>query len=368
MAEPLKHLIGSDAVAWIGASIRDAWPGFDEAGFNARATSGLEALELKARAAHVADAMWEGLPRPWPRAAEVLVASLGPEIEGSEVFGLSVLRYLPHVTLVARYGLDDFEASMAAQEALTRRFSCEFSIRGFLVRYPERTLARLHDWAAHPNVHVRRLVSEGTRPRLPWAEQLPAFRADPTPTLALLDRLVDDPELYVRRSVANHLGDIAKDHPDRAVAVAARWLAERPERRWVVDHGLRALVKAGHPGALGVVGFAARPAVEVVEVVLPREVRLGGELAASFVIAGTGSGAQDLLVDLVVWFVKADGGARPKVFKLKKVRVEAGRRVPLTARVSFAPMSTRTSRPGTHQVALRINGVDHPVGAFEVLP
>ena len=166
---------------------------------------------------------------------------------------------MPHCFFVAEYGLDHFEPSMQAHYQLTQRFTAEFSIRPFLIKHTEATLARLRQWARDPNEHVRRLVSEGTRPRLPWASRLPAFQADPAPVLALLELLKDDPALYVRRSVANNLNDIGKDHPRVLMQTAQRWMRDAtPERAWVVRHALRWAVKQGDPAALKVLGFGKK--------------------------------------------------------------------------------------------------------------
>src|SRR5262249_34126743 len=155
-----------------------------------------------------------------------------------------------------------FEPAMRAQYELTKRFSAESSIRAFLMQYPEATYARLLEWARDGSVHVRRLVSEGTRPRLPWAPRLRAFQDDPRPVIALLELLKDDPERYVQRSVANNLNDIGKDHPELAVEVCRRWSARTsPGRAWIVRHALRSLVKKGHRGALEAVGAGSRPKV-----------------------------------------------------------------------------------------------------------
>ena len=176
---------------------------------------------------------------------------------------MAAFLYMPHLFFVARHGLDHFEDSMRAQHALTQLFTAEYSIRAFLEKHPGATLARLREWTADPSHHVRRLVSEGTRPRLPWAPRLRAFQKDPRPVLELLELLKDDPELYVRRSVANNLNDIGKDHPALLTAVAKRWLrGASPERRWIVSHALRSAVKRADAGALGALGYRWQGAVD----------------------------------------------------------------------------------------------------------
>jgi 3-methyladenine DNA glycosylase AlkC len=272
------------------------------------------------------------------------------------------------VIFAARYGLEDFEAAMRLQHELTRRFTAEYSIRAFLEQQPERTLTRLRSWAGEDNVHVRRLVSEGTRPRLPWAPQLRAFRADPTPVLALLELLKDDPELYVRRSVANNLNDIGKDHPEILVDTCRRWAAGASrERAWIIGHALRSLVKRGHPGALAVLGFAAAPKVRVAGATLsPRRVRLGGKLHFRLDLVSTAARAQELLADFTVHFVKASGKTAPKVFKLRRLVLPAKGRLSLEGRVSFADLTTRRHYPGVHRLDLLLNGVSFPIGQARV--
>lgn len=209
----------------------------------------LAGLELTGRAWHIAEVMQEHLPRPFAAAAEILVASLDAPLTSTEHFGLAPLRYMAHVFFVQKYGLDDFEAAMHAQYELTKRFSAESSIRAFLVRYPDATYARLVQWSADTNAHVRRLVSEGTRPRLPWAPRLQAFIDDPRPVLELLELLKDDPVRYVQRSVANNLNDISKDHPEIVVQTCRHWSkAANAGRQWIVRHAESLQVEATRSG------------------------------------------------------------------------------------------------------------------------
>lgn len=312
--------------------------------------------------------MQRHLPQPFARAAEVLIASLGPEVPSADELGLNALRYMPHVFFVQRHGLDDFEVAMRAQYELTKRFSAESSIRPFLVKYPEATYQRLVEWACDPNLHVRRLVSEGTRPRLPWATRLRAFQENPRPVLALLELLKDDPERYVQRSVANNLNDIGKDHPDVVVETCRRWLSGAPTaRQWVVRHALRSLIKQGHAGALKVLGVGARPEVCIGAVrAAPGSVRIGEELRFSFLLSSSASTPQDLVVDYAVHFVKANGAVRPKVFKLKRLSLAPHGSAELRGKVSFRPMTTRRHHSGRHRIELRVNGVAYPLLEVEL--
>lgn len=365
MATQLKTYFDAALVRGIGADLLRAWPAFDRAAFERDILARLDSLELLDRARAVADALHDRLPAAFGEAVEILTRSLGPELGDVELNGFAVFRYLPHVFWVAARGLEHPDAALDFQYEVTKRFTAEFSLRAFVERHPEKTLAVLRRWARDPNVHVRRLVSEGTRPRLPWAPRLRRFQKDPAEALALLELLKDDPELYVRRSVANHLGDIAKDHPELAVRVAAAWRkGAGPERRWVVAHGLRGLVKKGHPGALRVLGAGTAPRIALKNLRMPKRVRRGGALTFTLDLHSRARKTQDLLVDFGVHFVKSDGSTAPKVFKLDRLKLPPGAGVPLRGRVSFRPMTTRKLYPGKHALDLRVNGVVFPLGTF----
>jgi 3-methyladenine DNA glycosylase AlkC len=263
---PLKELIGRPLISLIGESLAQVATGFDRKRFQTRAARRLAKLELKERALHIARAMAEQLPPDFDDAAPLLVKSLGPPLAATEGNGLAVFFYLPHSQLIATYGVAKFESGMAANYELTQRFTAEFSIRPFLIERRDSCLRMLQRWTKDPNPHVRRLVSEGTRPRLPWAMRLPEFQADPQLSMPLLEALKDDSELYVRRSVANHLGDILKDHPDFAYDVCERWLDELSKsddatlaenRRWIVRHAVRLPAKRGIARAVRIRTMAA---------------------------------------------------------------------------------------------------------------
>ena len=366
MADALKDFFDARQVGLIADGLVSAWPQFPVRTFRAQASRGLEGLELLDRARHVARALWAALPQDFPRAADVLVASLGAPLPASEGNGMAPFRYLPHTLVVAEHGLAHFDASMAALHALTQRFTAEFAIRPFLVHHQARTLALLHRWCEDPSFHVRRLCSEGTRPRLPWASRLRAFQADPSHGLALLERLKDDPERYVTRSVANHLNDVAKDHPERAVEVAAAWMrgaAEDSERAWVVRHALRSLVKAGHAGALEVLGFRGGAGVTVEGALSARRVRLGEALDVTVTVHNPGARAQRVVVDVAVHFAGARGQARPKVFKGRALVLAPGARETFVKRVAFREMTTRRLHAGAQEVLALVNGRAVPLGS-----
>ena len=348
MAGQLKHILGREAARWMAGRFRAAHPAFDAGSFEAMCLDGLERLELMPRARHMADVLARHLPQDFPAAAAILRAALGPQDEKLGDIGGSALWYFPHDCFILKYGIGHPRAAFKTQRELTKRCTCEFSIRAFIGKYPDAACRQLTEWARDENEHVRRLASEGSRPRLPWAPRLRAFQVDPAPVLALLEILKDDPGRYVQRSVANNLNDISKDHPELAVETASRWLRDAGEgRAWIVRHALRGLVKKGHPGALTLMGAGAAAQLRLEAArIEPAAVKIGGNAAFSFELVSEADTGQDLLVDFAVFFIKANGSASPKVFKLKRLTLGAGARALLSGTVSLALMTTRRPNLG----------------------
>lgn len=256
---PIKFLLGPEAIDCLAHNISLVHAAFDASSFKQLALTDIDALGFMDRAAHIAAALKATLPAKFSQATDVLLQTLTPPNAHTERLGLGVFFYLPHTRFVADYGRDaqhnagedPFVAAMRAQYELTRRFTAEFSIRPFLIHDFERTLQQLKAWLDDPDPHVRRLCTEGCRPRLPWGARIPQLIADPRPTLPILEALKNDPSIYVRRSVANHVGDIAKDHPDIAFEVCERWLTHADkDLKWIIRHALRHPARQGNPVAM----------------------------------------------------------------------------------------------------------------------
>jgi 3-methyladenine DNA glycosylase AlkC len=370
VAEALKTFFNPTIVRRLAADIAGVHPSFPSQAFIRDATRGLNRLELLDRGRQIARALAVHLPPDYPDAIDVLLRSLGQELVSDELLGagMAPFYYLPHVIFVAEQGLDHFDLSMRAQHELTRRFSAEFSIRFFIAKDPDRTLAVLREWTTDPNAHVRRLVSEGTRLRLPWAMRVRWLDEHPARVLDLLDRLKDDPSSMVRRSVANSLNDLARVHPARAIETCAAWLEDAsPERRALVTHALRSLVKQGNKDALRLLGYGRRAAVAIERVrITPKRVAIGGKVMVAFVIRNPTRRPQDVLVDLAVHFVKANGRASPKVFKVARLTLSPRGETALQTPVSLAVHTTRKPRPGVHAVDIVVNGDRRRAGSFMV--
>lgn len=364
MPEPFKNLLDATAVRGLADGVAAVAPDFPAARFVDEVVPRLPPLELKDRVRAVAAALRHHLPEDWPTAAATLVAALPPALpDDTEVS--HGFRWWPVLQVVEDFGAHDPATSLPALREMTRRFSAEFAVRPLIDAWPIEAAAALDAWVTDPCPHVRRLVSEGSRPRLPWGRRLAAAIADPAPNLARLARLVDDPSAYVRRSVANHLGDVAKDHPELAVATAAAWLDGRPDRLPLVRHGLRSLLKAGHPRALGLLGH---PPAEVT--VTDAHATPSVQVGEPFVVTATlrAPEAATVRVDVVWRWPGARGGWSSRTFRGTDVRLAPGEPRAVTVRVATKPVSTRPTRPGPQQLVLRVNGVDQPPIGVELRP
>lgn len=367
----LKTFFSPDLVRRLAKDISNAYPGFPSARFTREACAGLDALELLDRGRHIGRVLAKHLPPSYPEAVEILMRSLGPEHASDELIGAGMepFFYFPHTVFVAEHGLDHFEASMHAQCELTKRFSAESSIRPFLAKYPERTYRQFEQWARDTNPHVRRLVSEGSRLRLPWAPRVEWLDDNPDKVIALLEMLKDDRASLVRRSVANNLNDLGKVYPDLLIQTCDAWLKNASNhRRALIEHALRSAIKRGEPAALKMLGFGGKAAVTIERVsISPKRVAIGGRVRVEFTLRSRSRQAQELLVDLAVHFVKAGGRTSKKVFKLKRVSLAPKATAAFSTSVSLAVHTTRKPQPGRHIVEAVVNGKTMPLGHFDVV-
>ncbi len=353
----LKDMINRQLVEQIAERIALVHPAFGRDGFVKAALADLESLELKQRFAWIADKLREHLPDDYPKALDILLRILDETDGRFEPIEDPGFRLQPIPTFVYRHGLEHPEGSLDAMAVITRHTSCEGAIRPYIIRYPAATKARLHQWALEDNEHVRRLASEGSRPRLPWWNQLTDLIADPSPSLALLDHLKDDPSLYVRRSVANHLNDIGKDHPALLLERMEAWSRDAgKERLWLIKHALRSLVKQGDLRALAILGYGeAQVSLSGLEL-RPDVLQYGNNLEFSFELSSAAESTQNLLVDFVMHFRKANGTTAPKVFKLKTLSLAPGANATISKSLAIRPISTRRYYPGRQRLEIQVNG------------
>ncbi|HTT11657.1 MAG TPA: DNA alkylation repair protein [Burkholderiaceae bacterium] len=348
MAELLKHRFSKTFVGALAAAIARAEPHFDAAGFQrAVLGAGWPRLELKQRMRRISETLHRFLPGDYPRQLAVL-CRIAPAFSGLEAMSFP--------DFVAEYGLDDFARSVAALELFTPYSSSEFAVRPFIVRHGDRMLAEIARWARHPDQHVRRLASEGARPRLPWAMALPRFKEDPRPLLPILEALRSDPSEYVRRSVANNLNDIGKDHPDLLRQIAGRWHGQSRETDRLLQHACRTLLKRGDQRALRLFGHDdAVPVVVGAFKLGAQRIPIGSDLAFAFTVRA----ARDTKarIEYAIDFVKSDGGTRRKVFQIGVKALTSGTALSIARKHRFRDFTTRKHYPGRHTITIVVNGV-----------
>lgn len=349
MAEPLKAIYRESFIQSLADRIRAVAPSFDAPAFVASVLDdGWEQLELKARTRRIALCLGAALPSDYGRALDILESA-------SDDFG--GLQHLIFPDFVEAYGLSHWERSIAALAKFTRRSTSEFAVRPFLLRDQARMLAQMSAWAESEDEHVRRLASEGCRPRLPWAMAIPALKRDPEPIVPILERLKADDSEYVRRSVANNLNDISKDHPERVVALAEAWFGHDPRTDRVLRHGCRGLLRAAHPRIMALFGMAPPAGVEVESwTVTPGEAAIGDSVRFRYAVRVPQGEAVKLRIELAAYFVRTTGRDYRKLFKLSEKIAEGGALLQGGREFSFADLSTRKHYPGMHRLALVVNG------------
>lgn len=351
-----KSMVNEQCIATLATAVRTAAvrtaAEFDEPAFLAGVLDERwEARELKERIRHISHTLHDYLPNGY-RAALAILRDAAPRLASHGLHDMVFPDY------VECYGLDDWEASIPALEQFTHLSSAEFAIRPFIVRYPERTMAQMVEWSKSDDVDLRRLASEGCRPRLPWGIALTALKADPSPILPILERLKDDQSDNVRNSVANNLNDISKDNPQVVTELLQRWKAvEAKQMQRLIRHALRTLVKQGHPAALALLGYSTDPAFAVHNLVLDATtVPLAGQVTFSFDVESLAGETQNLVIDFVLHLMRANGQQTPKVFKLTTKIIRPGETLHIAKTVSFKPVTTRKTYPGKHAIEPQING------------
>ena len=357
----MKDGLDKLAIARIAGNLHRAYSGFPQQAFIREANRGRACLELKARVQHVIGILAKHLPDDFVRTTQIFVKAAQDWDRGAPDDPLRSFAAWPMIDYIAVYGLEQPETALAALRQLTGLFSAEFAIRPFITAHPKLTLRNLKQWTADPDEHVRRLVSEGTRPKLPWAARLPEFERDPAPVLSLLEKLKDDPSEYVRRSVANNLNDMTKDHPEVVIETCRCWLRKpSPGRERIVRHATRTLVKAGHPAVWALLGYTPTPQVQLAHLqVNTPTIQIGEELTFSGTLESTANQSQKiqrLVVDYAIHHVKANGATKPKVFKLKTLTLSPGETIEISKRHVFQTITTRQYYSGTHTVEVLVNG------------
>lgn len=357
MAEPLKNLYSEEMIALLCQSLEPVYSRFDSRQFTADIfDEQWRARELKSRMEHIAVTLQKYLPHDFEEAVEILkqVSS-----------GFTGFEYMFFPGFVELFGLHTFEPSMAALEHFTVDSSSEFAVRPFITHYPEQMMCQMERWAESKNHHVRRLASEGCRPRLPWAMALPLFKEDPKPVLKVIRKLQNDESEYVRRSVANNLNDISKDHPQLIMDLAEQWLGKSEDRDKLVKHACRTLLKQGNGRVLQLFGFREPAHIQITNFEVQESVTIGEHFQFSFHLSTAEKSLGKLRIEYAVGFMKKNGRRAKKVFQISESNCSQQEKK-VTKKHSLRLISTRNYYPGTHDLVVIVNGHDFASGNFSV--
>lgn len=356
MAEPLKNCYTPEFIRDFLKSWKEIDPKINAEEFENKVfSSQWEALELKERMQHLAYCMIEVLPKKFDQCAEELIQLCRQLIQDGHPVNAFEYMFIPEV--VAKSGKNDLSSTLACIEEITQFTSCEFVIRPFIVDHFEQVMHQMCLWSKHPHPNVRRLASEGCRPKLPWAMRLKSLETDPSPILPILENLKSDESLFVRKSVANNLNDISKDHQETVIQIAKSWLGNRKETDWIIKHACRTLLKEGHPKALKLFGYASTDLLSIKGPVLNNlSVEFGSHLSFQFEIKNKDSKDALVRLEYAIGLLKKNGSHSTKVFKISERSLYSGEHVSIERRHAFKPISTRKYYNGTHYLSLIVNG------------
>lgn len=364
MAEPIKNIYNRDFFDVFLKNLPEVPPSvFLDKIFD----SEWENRELKQRIRHIALTLGELLPPHYPTAIQILqqfVARKMPSRQSEQNF---IHIFIPD--FIEIFGINDYEPSIKAMEHITQYTSCEFAVRPFLIRYGELMMQQMHTWSLHEEPMVRRLATEGMRPRLPWAMAVPTLKRDPSPILPILENLKSDPSETVRRSVANNLNDIAKDHPHIVLDTVKNWRGLSPEIDWVIRHGSRTLLKRANTDSLQSFGFQPNTTIEIQDFVLNKTaLRIGDSLSFSFTAKNTSNteGVKTRL-EFGVDYVKANGKTSRKIFQISERFFDKNEIWTCKKQLSFKDLTTRKHYLGTHNIAIIVNGIEKAVLSFDLI-
>ncbi|MDR0268109.1 DNA alkylation repair protein [Paenibacillus sp.] len=355
MAEALKSMYNMEFLQDFGEKVKEAYGAFEIEGFiNKIMDDTWEELALKARTRRISQTLGEYLPASYEEALGILF-----QID-EKCVGFPYL-FFPDFVEVYGQAEEDWNLSMQALERFTQRSSAEFAVRPFIIREPERMMDQMLAWSKHPNEHVRRLASEGCRPRLPWGQALKMFKQDPSPVLPILEQLKEDTSLYVRKSVANNLNDIAKDHPRAVLGIAKRWLGSNPDTNWIVRHACRTLIRKADPEVMKLFGYSdsndEHPlAISANLSARPQVLPIGGSSLLHYELHIREGSTVRIRIEYGIYFVKSNGQASRKLFLLSDKTVPGGSQLKGDRKHSWADLTTRRHYPGEHRIVLLVNG------------
>jgi 3-methyladenine DNA glycosylase AlkC len=361
MPEPLKLMFDSQKMRQLAKAIGEGHAQFNQKKFLGRFESDVwENAELKQRVSLIAEYIHQELKLPFGEAVKLLIPVSKKFVWG--YFGVFFSDY------VEKYGLEHWDESMMALEEFTKTSTAEFAIRKFIRMDQTRAMVQMELWSKSENHHVRRLSSEGCRPRLPWGMRLDEFVARPQAVLRILERLKNDPELYVRKSVANNLNDISKDHPELVLQIAAKWIGKSANTDWIVKHALRTLLKKGNKQALELFGHHDAAGLKVHSLALQqKQLSIGEEMKFAFTILNENREVRPARIEFAIDYMKSNARHNRRVFHISATPLKPGN-TEFKRRISFANLTTRKHYPGKHHLHVLINGEVAGSSTFALIP
>ena len=352
-----------DSLHNLASRIKAVFPSFQENDFVDHIMNETwDALELKARMRQITINLGKYLPADYKQALGIIDQVIAGYPSG---YNDNALIYFPDFVEV--YGQDEchWDLSMAAIERYTPLSTAEFAVRPFIIKQEARMMQQMAVWARHDNEHVRRLASEGCRPALPWGQALTSFKKDPSPVLPILEQLNTDPSLYVRKSVANHLNDISKTHPDLVTKIARDWYGRHEYTDWIVKHGCRTLLKKGNREVLDIFGYHNAGSVDIADFALgAASISLGENMTFSFTVSAKET--TKVRLEYAMGYVKTNGRQSRKIFQISEILLKANQKKTYIKKHSFSDLRTRKHYPGTHSVTLIVNGAEQDTLDFEL--
>lgn len=354
----VKDIFNPAFIKQLATTIHTHYSDFDQDAFQTFVyQSDWDSLEFKQRVQRLTTTMQKTLPSIYEEALPILYKS-APKFGG--------LRGIIFPEYIAKYGKSNWDVSMEALAYFTAYSTSEFAVRPFLETDLEKMLAQMLTWSKHPNEHVRRLASEGSRPRLPWGNTVLALKNDPSPLLPILENLKADESLYVRRSVANSLNDISKTHPDMMIERMKEWHGHSEETDWIIQHASRTLLKQAHPEVLALFGYESAALLKVDQFsIASKQVAIGEELSFKFEVRSKVK--TNLRVEYAIDYVKKSGKRNRKIFKITSTKIEENEQKTYRRRQSFRNMTTRKHYPGKHVLSIIVNGVEKASCEFDVI-
>lgn len=366
MSSLLKDIYSKDFYDNFSETLREVVPSFNKEKFVQQIfDKNWDSRELKERMKHTSLVLNSVFPADFSKTVK-LIEKIIESLRQRNIKETSIeFMFLPDY--IETYGIKDYDASVKSMEFVTQFTSCEFAVRQFIIKYGEKMLQQMQQWSLHDNHHVRRLASEGSRPRLPWAIALPELKNNPAPILPILENLKNDPSEYVRRSVSNNLNDISKDNPDIVISIAKKWKGQSKETDAIIKHASRTLLKQGSPVILEHFGFANNSKIVASKFnILTPKVKFGDTLEFSFSIQNTDKNALNVRIEYGVHYLRSNGQHSKKVFKISERQLKSAEKIDIYRKQSFKIITTRKFYVGQQKLSLIINGQEKIIEKFEL--